>query len=242
MTELPGKDSDTRKTTLRKQVDRLLLRTAQQLRNTYIFQRRAYLQALTGKESLWLPPRTEKGQKGAPENPEIGKRPDQWLHITRTLMAQKINPIEYVNRIFAGLIGKNRRAPEPGALLSANWINFHRHRSRVAPEEIAVALRSQRQVAADYILSLQSPKVSMLQATIEVLEDDDIPLSALFRYCLAVSMPEVEVQPVARFYQGAAALQYIPSAQIYNRVWKELIPAEFRELAKVLHYEYFRNV
>jgi len=63
-----------------------------------------------------------------------------------------------------------------------------------------------------------------------VLLDESIPLSALFRYCLARSE---SIDDVAEEYEIPAMTQYIVARKEYDQVWGNWIPEDFRSSAEL---------
>jgi hypothetical protein len=62
-----------------------------------------------------------------------------------------------------------------------------------------------------------------------VLLDENLSLSALFRYCIA---RRAKCFDIARRYRTSAAVQYVRQRELYDTVWGALIPPKFKMKAQ----------
>lgn len=150
---------------------------------------------------------------------ERGQR-NTWRRLAGALLAAEIEPVDYVIRVFAAVHGRALAPPLPNCLLADRYRKIYA-RSRTADEAVvASALRNQVQTAAGEIRLLQHLEgLSMERATFRVLEDESLPLSALFRYCLAAGMPQAtQFAPLKKRYRAAAAVQYLRAREAYDKV------------------------
>lgn len=73
---------------------------------------------------------------------------------------------------------------------------------------------------------------SLDQLMISALQDHvEVHASSLFRYVMAMSC---NLPHVAEVYKGDALRQYVLSRSLYDNGWREVIPAELRQLADQL--------
>ena len=226
------------------------LALADKLKETYIIERRIYETNRDGKASKYLPSSKYDGSTDSPfdrdisrreESVEIAKVESTWLKQARILRVAQIDPVDYVRRIFFMIDGVSTTPPTPHDLTSARAMDLYRQGCEGKLEDIERAWRIQCEAAEIRILVQQAVgstakrKVSMRKATLDVLYDRSVGLSALFRYCLAKSMKHPKFEQLAAIYEGDAATQYIRSSREYDQVWGDWITDEFRRATPKLY-------
>lgn len=151
--------------------------------------------------------------------------------------AAGVDPVDYVHTAFER--GVNRRPPTPKDLLSDRYLREYLAAadSRRASDQYRHRFNAERVNAAAHISFLQQyGKQNFAHAHADTLEDEELELSALFRFCLARQLLD-GVDPdgadaelylrVARRYEMAAAFQYRRNPAEYRRVMGGLIPDDF---------------
>jgi hypothetical protein len=205
---------------------------ANRLRKSYIVQRRLYESNRDGTLSTYMPSRRDLRTPSV-EDSEVK---DVFMVQAKKLYQQGIGPEEYVEKVFAQLVGKVTSCPRPSQLTSARCMALYRDANKTLKEDIQRAFTIQRKVARRAIVvKCNVDKSSVEDAMNETIRDESLPLSALFRYCLALSKDAQKVKRLAERYYILAAVQYYPKRDIYDQVWGECIPDDFREDAATIY-------
>jgi hypothetical protein len=189
---------------------------ARQLGVCYAAERAAY-EALTG------------GAPGKGARHPITADPGVWVRLVRFCASRSIDPLAYLAwRFEEGLPG---RPPTPQELLNARAADAYRAALQEDGREIEVAYRVQQQAARTAILLAQRlGGRTGPDAWAAVLLDEGLPLSALYRYALALSIGGARFERIAALYAAAAASQYRRHRAHYDAVWGPWIPRPLREL------------
>lgn len=177
-----------------------------------------------------------------------------WFDVADIVIKNKFDPERFIRRQFVVMPpklptedSKNRVHPE--RFKTPRAIKNYKAGHGISITEIAAAFRSQRDIFKREVVVAGQSRVDKLdseQAWHQVLVDDDMPLSALFRYCMARSILKQKglqhrdlFKVVARTYRAAAAIQYIFEADEYDEVWKDYLPVGWTEKAQQIYRNYF---
>jgi hypothetical protein len=121
---------------------------------------------------------------------------------------------------------------------SRAWENY-RIGQDLSHDDIRVAFKIQRELAERKMVVEQSLGSEAVEAWREVLLDYSLPLSALFRYCLAKSLVREgneRFESVAEEFRVAAALQYLRNPRSYDEIWgPDWIPDDFTQQARKVY-------
>ena len=100
-------------------------------------------------------------------------------------------------------------------------------------------LQSQKERAADYLRVRQAySRLSCDEATLDVLYNDNAPLTDLFRYCWAVKANTGPAfQQFINEMHRPAVLQYLRDQESYDAAWQEWLPPGFAEQAAATYLE-----
>lgn len=234
-TNLPGpSDSKARKTRNRAKARDYSRKLGERLKQAYTTERRLHETQRDGVLSTYRPAARFDGQAAA--TVEDNAIDSLWVKAAKTLYRQGIDPEDYVRRVFAMISGKVISCPRPNQLLSSRCMELYRNASVDLREEITLAFSTQRQIARrEVVVKCNVNGKTVPVAMNETIRDESLPLSSLFRYCLALSMREKVVRRLAKRYKIDAALQYFPKREEYDQVWGEYIPDQFRQDAASIY-------
>lgn len=232
---------------------------AQALHDTFNIERHRHtsnqrVQADIGKarmlpNDLKKPLRVGESRTESIEDPGKGQKDaERWLSLARQIVALRFDPEHYVRWHFRQ-IPPNARPLLPNQLGSAAALATYEQAigSDDMRDEIMVAFFSQNETFQREATMAFAMYASRDDAWISVLVNDEIGLSALFRYCLARDIANKQRNrrflDVASAYKRAAAVQYVRHADVYDEVWGDKwIPAKFRrEAQKIYHKVYFKS-
>ncbi len=194
------------------------------IRQEYIRCRRRFESSRTGIASNWRPGPVLDGSEDRLGN----KHKPIWPQIAKCFCDNKINALDYINACFWNA---KFSPPTPKQLMAAKNLDWYQESQRMAAEEAETIFKSMCEFCKTEIL--RSPfKGPNKEAMTAVLLDDDLPLSALFRYCLAINE---DVEIVAATYKAQAVLEYMRNPELYDAVWGDAwIPKRFRDEAETL--------
>lgn len=212
----------------------ILRRIAKEIRSLYIGRRRAYEQATTGRESQYLP--GEHWDGGV--NRQGHNRSSIWLKIAVFCVEHGLDHLDYVQQVF--IDPPCRRAPQPNQLLSQRILGSYRWDKcgdneaarleyiRNAFEEEKLRLDERLFEWVDIVESITEQKFNKREVQRAILGDDNLGLTPLFRFCLAIQQQQDDI---AEYYYGAAILQYLRFPDEYQVIWGDLLPAWFHKPA-----------
>ncbi len=217
-------------------------RLAWRVRQTYIVERDSY-ESLISLHPERQKYRVSRRDDGGPnwddslgEYPEGQVHKSVWQKIVVTLFKEQIDPVDYIRCVFAAISGWLASPPLPRTLLSKRYRRIYKDYLETAGDELDLALRIQRNLAENLIVLAQvDGGVSMEEAVEEVLVNDRLALSSLFRYCLAVSMKGKRFTRLAERYRVGAAVQYVRQAEDYTQAWGDFIPEHLRTEAEKIY-------
>jgi len=206
----------------------------------YTVERSRWESFKAGTKVNYKPPRSYDGVKavtidGEPDGVIESARSSVWHKIVNWCEARKISPVEYVRVCFSGL-PMIQMAPEPKQLLGGKYESIWNKLWVQMPEQLALDLEMQKNVARINIVVNQTVyEETPEDAQLLVITDSSLDLSPLFRHCLAKSIDTKQMRKVARTFQAEAVLQFECYPKLYKRVWREVLPPNFAEMADNLY-------
>lgn len=180
------------------------------------------------------------------------QRSQFWYQLAREVIRRQIDPERFIRSRFVGLSA----AAKPPSMNSLNTDRSFREYAitgEMLAGELSKAFDFQRVYARNTMRSMVAlyRDRSKESVWVDVLEDDDRPMTALFRYCLAYSLAATyPVDSVERSlfvrvmggYRAAAACQYVRASKAYDQVWgSKWIPAAFKKQAQVIYNKIYRG-
>lgn len=170
------------------------------------------------------------------------KRSSIWVSAAKFMIKQKLPIAEFVEYV-TGTWREQTHQPVPCPNHLCSKSVAHSFRSRNMNR--AVSSERQIQTAMEFqqaelgrvlhwfgsfsgIVDIDENKLKRM-----ALRDESCSLSALFRYCLAVSE---EYEDIAEKFFDAALTQYLMSSREYDKIWGDWIPQSFRDVANRLRH------
>ncbi len=154
-----------------------------------------------------------------------------WLRLARWLVGHKLEPLRYVH--YHLLQPDLERMPEPADLMSATARERFLAQRRQRLGDVRRALPAERTAFFEAV-SLAELMTGKQGTEIwgDVLTDDTVSLSPLFRYCLAKSVGGVSFERIAAYYRSSALAQFSQYPAAYARYWEAVLPAGFARSAR----------
>ncbi len=212
--------------TVRREAERLVERTADRIRTVYIEERRAIERMRSGRTSQqYFPgPRWDgkAAHRGGKEQKAI------WPSIARFLIARQLDPDSYIRQVLR-TARTHGSAMMPNQLMSDWAVELYERWQAEFEEQIGIAFRFHREQARSTLAALtEDAKLTTAQRWELMLLDESKPLTALFRYCLAVSEG---YRKIAKHYHEQALMEYLCAPGAYDRHYGKWIPARLRKEA-----------
>lgn len=207
--------------------EQLLQHVADRIRTQYIVYRRIYeQQVLNCKESYYVPGPHWDG--GRDRSGRICK--NIWIEIAKFVLANKLDPDRLVQIVFATT--PSGKSPMPNQLLGPAALDRYfraeaEHKDGLE-ETLQVALGTQKELYKHSVQDLLESGWDAVKAKQDVLLDETIMLSMLFRYCMAYRLG---FKNICERYEIGAEQQYNTAVETYNQIWKQLIPETLRRAA-----------
>ncbi len=201
---------------------------ASRVRATYIRERIEALERL-GRSAKYTPgPYWDGGlykKRGADLGSAATKRKNFWEQAARWFTEHNLNYEEVIQTIFKSY---RPQYPEPNQIIGLRPLQLCRRQEEYQKQVIITGFETQKEAARQKLFFSCEMGMTNAEAWSAMLQDTTLPISALFRYCLAVSE---NYQSFARRFHDAALLQYLGNRAVYDAVWKKWIPAAFRREA-----------
>lgn len=210
-------------------------RDAKVLRACYDRERRDWQRTRGDKDTTYVSPGVYRGKKAVMLEGGVvldKPRPSTWLKLVRFFAQMKIPGETFIAVIFSRL-DPEERIPEPDQLRSEKMLQRWAAAKDKIVEDLALALTLQQKLAETNWAVQKHLGRSAEEAWGVVLTDDQIGLSALFRYAVAKKLGK-DFAAVAKAYRSEAILQYSRYRTIYGRTWNEILPEGFDGLASRL--------
>ena len=175
-----------------------------------------------------------------------GRHPDQkWLDMATKINKAGIDPYRYIRAQFLAMniesLGNPGVAPAPNTLNTPKAMAKYLAMDPMLEAEIEYAWGFHM---AEFQKAVACCPLAGPDAWANVLYNDDVQLSALFRYCMAFDVGKKSddnqlrnrFSRICQTYRYDAAEQYLDHPSAYDRTWGvERIPAKFRRQAKDMY-------
>lgn len=205
------------------------MKLGKRIKSIYIAQRTAFDRRIKGIETIWRSCR--RYDQGVSETVETKAVLPVWITLARFFREKEINPYDYINFHFQKQLITNPL--EPFQLKTdKNWQDYEVWKKKEV-KSILIAFRTQKSICTTNIQIVQSngSRASNKEVYVDVLTDEALELSALFRYCLARSL---NLKDIASIYEQQAAMQFYCNPDAYLKIWKKWLPQGFHERARKL--------
>lgn len=213
----------------------IVTRIAKEVRTQYIRRRRAHETTASNIASMYEPSVHWDGGVSRCGH----RRSSIWESVAKFCIKHKLDHFDYVQQIFIN--PPSRRSPQPNHLLSQRVLRQYREAScaksiaakvayiNTAFEAERCRLHERLSEWADIINHDESRDYTEYEIQRAILGDDNLALTPLFRFCLAIQQQQDDI---AEYYYAGAILQYLRFAPAYRIVWGPLIPSWFRKKAR----------
>lgn len=187
------------------------------VRQEFVYAMQRWLVARTGRPS-------DYGKHPLPRWDTTSIGTSYWMRIARLCLDRRISPRRLVSALFQNW--SSTRQPMPNMLLSEHVVTAARDNDKAAIKEKQQELQLQfSQLASLVAERVRLHAMSEYDATLAVLRNETLPLSALFRYCVAVRLND---RTIYRHYLRTAALQFRLNDEVFTEAWKDLLTADMR--------------
>lgn len=166
------------------------------------------------------------------------RRPNMWKRVAKFMLDNELPLLPFIR--FAVFDFNKRALPKPTLLASKVVAEKYRIVTKASESNM-------RQVQVEFDMQQQALRLALswydeaegcgfefeddAEIKRRVLLDASTSMSALFRYCLAVAE---RLDGIVEHFYSAALIQYATTPKVYDIVWKEWIPAAFKEDARNL--------
>jgi len=219
------------------------LRVATILYNTYTIERQRHINSQRLRANAYNPAKWKSEiREDVSENVEDGqsaKKSDEWIRLARAILARQMDPELFIRRQFQ-VLDVGHRPPWPRELGTAKALDNYTRGQDVSRDEIRIKFKTQLDTATTNMIVAQAEGAEGSEAWDDVLGDEDLSLSPLFRYCLsrniAKNSGDENFKALARRFREGAALQYLRDPAAYEEVWgRDWIPAGFQRRAQEIY-------
>lgn len=218
--------------------DAVLTKFSRYVRQAYIAERIEWDRVRTGVRSVYRPAARYDGKPPVETDDGVVLEPGTesvWLRLAKFFLEHRIDPPAYI-RIQFEEADNREYAPNPDQLVSPK--SLYRWKKAVSNKEreIKLALESQIELASGNIIMLQAYADKTVEdASALTLLNIGLELSALFRYCLALSIGGKRFRQIARRFEVGACLQFERFREFYLRHWAKVLPAGFKERSRLIN-------
>jgi hypothetical protein len=203
---------------------------AQRIRDLWVAEYRDFELRTKGKATGWGSRRMSKWDGGETEDGRIHK--PVWPKIAVFCLEHGLEPDVLIHALF---YRKVDYPPMPNQAHGGHALE--KYNEYTAPgtrmeikTELLHAFESQKQrVLADVFSKVQYYKLDEKAAWRITVASKDTPLTPLFRYCVARNQGWEEV---ATQYEPSATRQYRRFADVYDEVWGDWVPTDFKQKAR----------
>jgi hypothetical protein len=217
------------------------------LRAVYERERSRYDTMRAGRQVDYVAPRFYKTRVAARYDDDDGSgdvvakgRVSTWEKLAEFLLREKIDPELFLRVQFQPETLKLSNPPEPSQLMTPDCMQAYDRALSGMDNLVAVSLITQQEIASSEVGFICAGGRSTADAIEQVIMDENLELSPLFRFCLARSMTGERFQYLARYYQTPAVLQYVCCAAAFNASWHQYLPMGFAGMADRL-YKFYLN-
>ena len=214
-------------------------RDGEALKTAYTVARRRFETARDGQVSTYRPAQSLDGKSRLNVgHPERGKVTNAWVAMAAKMRAKGVDPEKYVYDVFSRLFSAGQSVPMPQQLLAENVWKLYKQPKQTSALVTKTLWLFQANLANEAIMDLREDGRSLRDAMLDVIYDDTLALTDLFRFCLAYSVGETAV---AEYFAVPAALQYYPQAEHYDMIAKKMLPRGFKRQAGEIYRGYLKS-
>ena len=197
--------------------DKIISCVADECRAIYIRERQLFQMMMNGDERQYIPNKKWDGN----DFPDSYDEKSVWPKIASFTIEHQFDPAVCIWARFQHQKSmNNRRPPMPNQIALDKYVDMY----KVAIEQSSEAIKQQLEFDREYlkkelrILRLDDAELSSKEACELVLLDETIPVSPLFRYCLA---HQEGLDKVKEWFFDAACSQYRRFPNQYVAYWEE---------------------
>lgn len=224
------------------------------IRTCYVVNRSAFQSAKEGLELIWAVPKSYDGIKKASNDPQDKKKKAKnvWYEMARWFLQRGIHAPSFIQYVFARL-DISARIPEPAHICNEGYIPaFHKYVTEDAVHQISKAFEVETGVAESAYKSCRDAFNAFdpngaagkkWDISANVICNRSLPLSALFRYLLALSSAKGAGQEGSTEFQSRfldlarrlfdqAAFQFCMHPKAYATHWARWLPKKFPDAAE----------
>jgi hypothetical protein len=220
--------------------------TIDTFKNVYIAERRVLERYRMGEVRLYEPAPSLDGVSNY-DTPEESPKKNQWLLAYNKLEGnEKVkkfgSPTKFVRILFRALRGTSLSIPTVPQLACDKMIQLVAdYMDKLKPEIISSFLSECERTSSAVVVQHKSANIPFLLAVYYAAIDSRLELSPLFRYCLVKNSLQgvdetdkhrIPLERLASKYQKLALWDYSLFPDIYDEVWKAVIPEDLRVAAK----------
>lgn len=204
---------------------------------TYAQQRRAWETMRFGEVSEYTPGRShdETGPMTMADDESVvvkKAKASAWRALVTWCEERHISPDVYVRCCFRGLPLKGE-APAPRHLTSDKYLAKWVREAGDIENRLTESLETQKRDAVSRITYNQRVLGNdAITSYLMAFAACDLPLTPLFRYCMAVSIKNKRLNGVIDTFVARAVLQFECYRDAYKRTWKEILPKGFSAMSR----------
>lgn len=156
-----------------------------------------------------------------------------WTDLAKFCVQHELNPKDWVNTLFVSWSG-TKRHPTPHDLKNSRTLQYYEERRPFFMTDCRLRLNSQKTMTARRLHELRTSCMGYTdeQAVRRVLLDEHLPLSPLFRFCIAMRQ---NLHDIANQFFPDALVQYAFDREKYDVIWATLIPGRLKQAAVELY-------
>jgi len=201
-------------------------------RRVYVVEQRAANSAVQGRRSTYSPAKEQLERRDG--ECVIKTVESVWSKKYRSLLSHHLQPEQYLRVLFYGVGGTAKPPPTPQQLDAESYREIYRETQKTLFDQVQCRLRSQASIGRTQARLACDDGESVEDAVYAVVCDSSLPLSPLFRYCLASSQSGDRFRIKQRQLELPAALQFTVCPAIYSELLGKSLPDEFAARAAKL--------
>lgn len=214
----------------------------QLFKDTYVQERQVLDRFRQGEFAAVYRPSSSWDGESKFDTPEEKKKVNQWQAMYRKIeQMSHLNPVHYVRVLFYILRGSALTVPSLTQLAAPQTMEIVLDFLKKAEDDLRRQFISESQRIKTAIVVFQKGNGYPLSLSVYyALNDPQLELSPLFKYCVATSTcesllktdPHIEkLNKVAKRFEFLAAMDYTLFPQLYNAVLGKIVPESFRVVA-----------
>lgn len=196
-------------------------------RDAYIAERSNWESRINGRQKTYRP--SAKWDGGVDSNGYECQ--PVWPKIAAFMLKHQLDPRKCIWLRFHKKRNHNHPVM-PNQIALGKYLEEYQDLSSFDDEELETNFQSEQALCASRIAASEDAYDDKEMLWKSVILDESLPLSPLFRYCLALS--EGFSRDARRYYK-AALLQYLQSMDQYDEVWGKWIPESLKGDARLVY-------